>query len=1077
MTPELWARLKPLFDAALEKPPGERNAFIMEACSDDLELRSELAALVEARAQQDATTDKVVVNIQNLIGRVQPKFSPADIVLGRFKIVRQLGSGGMGDVYEAVDLELAQTVALKSIRPGIAGDDKVVSRFKKEVQLARRLGGPNLCRIHELFVIPGDGVKPAGAFLTMEFLDGVTLADKVRQLGPIPWRDAQAIAADICVGLSTMHEAGIIHRDLKCRNIMLTERNGSQRAVLMDFGLARELAPQTATADTGLTAPGVILGTPKYMAPEQFEGKEASPATDIYAMGVVLYELVTGKHPFASSTSLGTAILRARRLEPASSIQNGVPHQWDLVIAKCLEYDPKRRFQSANELAEALKGSKSCVFKFGDVEVRESEFRLCKTGKVLPVEPKAFRVLLFLLSNPGKLIGKKELLNAVWGDTIITEKSLARSIALLRRLLSDDARDPRYIETVSTVGYRFVCSVEMLGETSLKPDAEVQSNAVSQNDSAPGPSADGASSKVTASGKAGFRKRAILGTATVIALLAFAIRYLRLPLPPPRISEYFQITRDGERKFPVGTDGVRIYLNLLYPQGIGQVSISGGRITQIPIDLPNVERPPVWVRDVSPDGSSLLVFTPPEALFVAGSLGQPVRFLANGKYARWSPDGKFVAYATVHGEIYLIPSEGGEPHLLVPSTAPAEEYQTITDLNWSPDGGTIGFTRDQALWQVMSTGSNLHQLLTKWNLSSWKCCGVWTPDGEFYLFVSGELNSSPWFPGAQLWAIDERGATSRSLSATPVQLTSGPTRWGGPIPAHGGRKIFARGVTLRGELVRYDRGVNELRPYLGGISAEFVSFSPDGRSVAYVSFPDGALWRANRDGTGVVQLTQPPFYPKFPRWSPDGTQILFTDLGSRGQDTLYVISAQGGTPRRILPEDDGPQSDGNWSPDGKKMLYQPSSFSRSGFGSQGKAEFRILDLTSRRITTLPGSQGMYWPRWSPDGRSIAGVTRETHYLKVFNLDSQVWTPLENIVIDEPIWAHDSRYIYFMQWTDHPGVFRVTVAGGKAERIVDLQGFHHTGWFQDWMGLDPSDTPMLLQDRGSDDIYALALGRK
>lgn len=1073
MTPELWDRLKPLFEAAVEKAPAERQAFLATLDVEE-ELRSELHELVKAFEASESTCEPLAAGFQNLFPATLSSFKPGDVVAGRFRIVRWLGQGGMGDVYEALDLALSQSIALKTIRPEIAGNKKILARFKREVQLARRLSGQNVCRIHELHVVGHESEASFCAFLTMEFLDGITLADKLKQSGPIIWREALAIAIDICAALTTIHEAGIIHRDLKCRNIMLIKRNGSGRAVLMDFGLARELIPLTATADTGLTAPGVILGTPEYMAPEQFEGKEAGPATDIYAMGVVLYEVVTGKRPFASSTSLGAAILRARRLEPASLIQTGVPQWLDLAIGKCLEYDAKRRYQSAKELAEALQGSNPCVFRFADVEVRERDFRLRKGGKVLSVEPRALCVLLFLLRNPGKLIVKKELLNAVWGDTTVTEKSLARSVALLRRLLGDDARNPRYIETVSVVGYRFVCPVEMLEDPSCKPSTQVQSNAVSRDNPMTAPSAGAVSAQVTTSGQAGLRKWAILGTAIVIALLAFAIWYLRIPLPPPRISEYDQVTRDGERKSPIGTDGNRLYLNLMYPQGIGQVPISGGQIAKIPIDLPNVQLPHVWLRDVSPDGSSLLVWNPLEGLFVANILGHPIRHLANGFQAAWSPDGKWVAYSTEHGEIYLIRSEGGEPHLLVSSSTPGPEYENITDLSWSPDGISIRFTRDQALWQVTSTGSNLHQLLPKWNPSSWKCCGVWTPDGELFLFVSGELNSSPFHPGAQLWAIEERGG--RSPDAKPIQLTSGPIRWGKPIPARDGRKIFARGVTLRGELVRYDRQSDQLRPYLEGISAEFVTYSSDGESIAYVSFPDGVLWRANRDGTGVVQLTEPPFYPKFPRWSPNGTEILFTDSGPNRQDALYVISAHGGTPKRILPEDNGPQSDGNWSPDGKKVLYQPSNFSRSS-GAQGKAEFRILDLASHTITTVPGSEGMYWPRWSPDGRSIAGVTRDTYYLRVFDLESQRWRTLENIWSDSPTWGHDSRYIYFMLWMDNPGVFRIPASGGKAERILDLKDFRHTGWFEDWMGLDPTDTPVLLSDKGSDDIYALTLERK
>jgi serine/threonine protein kinase/Tfp pilus assembly protein PilF len=355
MTPELWARLNPLLNAAVEKSPGNRDAFIVEACGDDLELRRELVALLHAHELQGKTTDKVPVNIQSLIRKVQPKFSQSDIVLGRFKIVRQLGSGGMGEVYEALDLELDQTVALKSIRPDIAENNGVLSRFKKEVQLARRLGGPNICRIHDLFVIPDGASRSAGTFLTMEFLDGVTLADKVHREGPIPWRVAQSIAADMCAGLSAMHEAGIIHRDLKSRNIMLANRGDTKRAVLMDFGLAREFSLPSATAETSPTTPGAFVGTPEYMAPEQFAGKDATPATDIYAMGIVLYEMLTGKHPFAAPDAPRAPIPGGKKPEPPSSIQHGVPRRWNQIIGKCLEFDPKRRYQSATELSRALR--------------------------------------------------------------------------------------------------------------------------------------------------------------------------------------------------------------------------------------------------------------------------------------------------------------------------------------------------------------------------------------------------------------------------------------------------------------------------------------------------------------------------------------------------------------------------------------------------------------------------------------------------------------------------------------------------------------------------------------------------
>ena len=359
MDQDRWKKIKHIFHTALEVSTAERHAFVLSASNGDPGLQVEVELLLKADQEAGdylescSAVDNFAFNIPKLTSAAFPVFLPNQVVQGRFRIVRRLGGGGMGDVYEAFDLELSQAIALKTIRPEIAGNKEILSRFKKEVQLARRLNGPCVCRIHELFVLTNDQAVPAGAFFTMELLDGITLADRVKEQGPISWHETQAIATDICVGLSAIHEAGIVHRDLKSRNIMLADRNGSQRAVLMDFGLARELVPSGAD-DSGLTVPGAVVGTPEYMAPEQFEGKPVTPATDIYAIGVLLYELVTGKHPFAASSPLAAAVLRAKPPQAASSIQRGVPRRWDLVIRKCLEYDAGRRYQSANELAGAL---------------------------------------------------------------------------------------------------------------------------------------------------------------------------------------------------------------------------------------------------------------------------------------------------------------------------------------------------------------------------------------------------------------------------------------------------------------------------------------------------------------------------------------------------------------------------------------------------------------------------------------------------------------------------------------------------------------------------------------------------
>jgi DNA-binding winged helix-turn-helix (wHTH) protein/Tol biopolymer transport system component len=744
-------------------------------------------------------------------------------------------------------------------------------------------------------------------------------------------------------------------------------------------------------------------------------------------------------------------------------------------------------------------GDKSLVFRFADVEVREREFCLVKAGEVLPVEPKTFRVLLFLLRNPQKLIAKEELLNAVWGDAVVTESSLTRTIVQLRRLLKDEVRNPRFIETVATVGYRFVCKVEVSENGSGDLQATGEANRLNEGDFVETP-ANGkiAENPLTQIDKptddrkrSWFRSWLPAGAVIVIVALPTAIWYLRRPLPPPRLTNPVQLTRDGRRKNVVGTDGNRLYLNILEPPAVGQVPVSGGLITEIPFDLPS--QGGQWgISSVSPDGSSLLVFDHLDSyregarVSIVGILGHPVRYLTQSYPAIFSPDGRSVLYTTPHGDIYSIAAEGGERRLILAS--PAAEGEIVGrgtgDLSWSPDGSTIRFTRDNKIWEVSSSGSNPHQLLPGWHASALQWGGQWTLDGEFFLFVSGSIGSMPRYSnyrrGGQLWAIDERREKLRPPIAEPIQLTSGPMFWGPAVSARDGHTIFSRGMSLRGELVRYDERSHHFDPYLRGISADMVAFSRDGTYVAYVTFPDGILWRANRDGTGLLQLTKPPFYPRDVRWSPDGSQIVFTDNSQNGVDAIYVVPSQGGTPERLIPEESGPQVDLTWSPDGKKVVYSTAPWHSIGNYSPAKIEVRILELATRRTITVPHRPEGFWsPRWSPDGRYIAGLPLKMDNLTIFDLKTQRWKDLLRKGLNGfPTWSKDGRFIYFLRTTDDRGIYRVPISGGDEERIVDLKDFRYTGWYSSgWLGLDPTDAPLRLRDAGTDEIYALTLEQK
>ena len=360
MTPELWQRLKPLFHAALDRDPMERAEFIENACADDPDLKLQLNALLRAEEQGTGSLGGPLVNLPGLLNNGTVRFQAGQLILDRFRIVRAIGTGGMGEVYEAVDLQLG-TIALKTIRQNIASSRDAFERFRQEVQLARRVSGPQVCRIHELFLLPASERQPATAFLTMEFLDGVTLASKLSDESPLAWREALPLALEICEGLRLIHEQGIIHRDLKSGNIMVCNQKGSRRTVLMDFGLAHDFSIASSAQDaTAAPAPfqtvaGAVLGTPAYMAPEQFEGRPVSPATDIYALGIILYELVTGIHPYSADTPIAAAIRRAKQPKPPSSVKRAVPRHWDRIIQRCLEFEPEKRFQSATEVAKALR--------------------------------------------------------------------------------------------------------------------------------------------------------------------------------------------------------------------------------------------------------------------------------------------------------------------------------------------------------------------------------------------------------------------------------------------------------------------------------------------------------------------------------------------------------------------------------------------------------------------------------------------------------------------------------------------------------------------------------------------------
>ena len=365
MTPELWQRLKPLYNAALDLPAAERSGFVQKVCAHDAECAQELNALLLADADSMEEFPSPFAGLSHLLTPRLTVLAPETLLAGRFRIVRHLGSGGMGDVYEACDDQMEQgRIALKTIRPEIAENAAALARFKDEVRLARMVSGPNVCRIHELY-LTGERDAPCKAFLTMQLLEGQTLHERIAHASPLPLAVIRDIAAQLCTALCCIHEAGIVHQDLKPRNVMLIPHGDGERVVVMDFGLARAAVPFPGHTGNGNGTHALVAGTPSYMAPEQFEGREVGPQTDIYALGMILFEMSTGTQPYAADTPLAAAIRRSKPATHASSVRTDLPGVWDQVIARCLQYEPEQRFQSAQDVSAALSNRGRVVLKLG----------------------------------------------------------------------------------------------------------------------------------------------------------------------------------------------------------------------------------------------------------------------------------------------------------------------------------------------------------------------------------------------------------------------------------------------------------------------------------------------------------------------------------------------------------------------------------------------------------------------------------------------------------------------------------------------------------------------------------------
>lgn len=699
----------------------------------------------------------------------------------------------------------------------------------------------------------------------------------------------------------------------------------------------------------------------------------------------------------------------------------------------------------------------SNVRRFGIFEADLQAGELRKAGLRIKLQEQPFQILTLLLERPGQVVTREELCRRLWpaNSFVDFDHSLNTAVKKLRRVLGDDPDNPRFIETLPRRGYRFLALVETRRDSSAlgKEATEIERAAAS----------------ATRGGPALKSVRWIGVAAGALVIPAVILTWLLSPLPQPRVTGSTQITHDSLDKTNIVTDGARLYFTVFSGEryNVAQVSASGGETSMIPTPFPNVE-----VDDISPDRSRLLVasFLGAEIDKSLWSLPLPVgtpRRLAQvtGFCFAWSPDGRQLLFCK-DSNLLLANADGTEAHLLLSSP------DLPTSARFSPDSKRIRVTLANqktgvpAIWELNRDGSNLHRLLPDSGGRSGECCGRWTADGRYYIFI-GANNLVSRDPLLNVFSLPDLTGNLRRTSSIPVQLTAGPLSFKAVLPSFDGKVLFVLAAQQRGELVRYDIQTSQFVSFLSGISATDVAFSSDGKWVTYVTIPDGNLWRSRIDGTERLQLTYGPARPLLPRWSPDGSQIAYSAAQLHEPFRIFLISARGGEPAKLLAEKYS-EADPTWSPSGTQIAL-------GRMPNQDEPLIQIADVKTQQTIVIPGSAGLFSPRWSPDGRYLAALTADSKKLMRYDFGRRKWFDwISGESIGYPSWSADSRYVYFdTALTELTSFRRVGIGQTHSEPLFSLTGLRrYVGAMGTWSGLTPDGSALFVRDISTQEIYAL-----
>ncbi len=734
---------------------------------------------------------------------------------------------------------------------------------------------------------------------------------------------------------------------------------------------------------------------------------------------------------------------------------------------------------------------------FGLFEVDLSAGELWKAGYKVRLARQPFKVLTTLLARPGEVVTREELQLEVWGTntTVDFERALAGAINKVREALGDSAENPRFVQTLPKRGYRFIApvssahavlpgSVPVGGHHTRSTSEETPTASASVTEPSRLNSVPSSENKGLREQKTSFVNRlspprhswspwpSIVASMGILLLCsAAAILWLLRKQPETAPLRMSQLTRIGaistgppnlENLLTLATDGNRILTSVMKSgrPRLSTISLSTGEVEELA--LPQ-ELASSSLTDISRDGLRLLLkghsssASEQSIWIVPSSGGSALRvggILAHD--ASWMPDGASILYAH-DNDLSVIRLSDGVSNLAAHLSGRAFW------MRWSPDGKLLRFTllnpvtHSSEIWELDSKGGLPRRLRTSSTGKLSACCGTWTADGSSYVFQAGD----------NLWKLKGVG-----WNATLTQLTNGPLRFLSPVPDRSGSRIFYVGLEQPlGMQELGSGGVHPAPPFL--TNATRVDFSRDGEWVAWTD-NDEKLWRSRTtDGSDKVQLTPGYLEVFMAHWSPDGKKLAIMAREPGKLWRTYLIDADGGTPEPLLNEERN-AADPGWSADGKSLVFgrEPELMGKEN----GPHTIQIVELATMKTQTVPGSEGMFSPRWSPDGRWIVALSLDQKSLMIYDVAQREWKELARTSAADPIWSADSKSVYVHAFLeDQQPILKIDVPDGRVHMVADLSAFHDRATINYFFGgLTPANQPLVQPRIGTGNLYSLDL---